>query len=1062
MTTCSNCGQENPDGARFCNACATPLKAPTPQVEVRKTVTVLFTDVTGSTSLGERLDPEALRHVMGRYFDAMEAVVQRHGGTVEKFIGDAVMAVFGVPTLHEDDALRAVRAAAEMRADLRDLNKELERDVGVTIVARTGVNTGEVVAGDPRGGQRLATGDAVNVAARLEQAASPGDILIGDQTYRLTRAAVVVQPVEPLQLKGKDERVPAYRLVEVIADAPGFERRLESAMVGRADELDLLQRAFGRAGRERTSLLFTALGSAGVGKSRLVQEFVTSVGDDGLVLRGRCLAYGEGITYWPLVDIVKQAAEITEHDPPEEALARIAALVAHEDRADVIAEHVAEAIGVAEGTAPPEEIAWAVRRLFETLARHRPVVVVFDDIHWAEPSLLDLIEHVADWSRGAPILLLCLARQELLDVRPAWGGGKLNATTIQLEPLTDSQSGELVTNLLGRSDLDERVRARIADAAEGNPLFVEQMVSMLIDDGLLAQRDGRWVAVHPLDDVAVPPTIHALVAARLDRLSADERSVIERAAIEGKVFHVGAVAALAPEEMKPNVLRHLMAMTRRELVRPDQAELRGEEAFRFRHQLIRDATYQATPKEVRADLHERFADWLAERTADRSHEYEEIVGYHLERAFAYRRELGQSGQATSEIGARAGTILASAGRRALARGDFPAATNLLDRASAVVPRNGPEFVDISIDLQEAALLIGRYEVCRRAADDAVEAAGRLGDEVRLARAQIALLEALSPTDPEELERTGPDVVDRAIRSLEAAGDDRGLARAWNAHSELLAARADRDRMGASMQKALDHARKAGDLRFTRFLVVTLIANDYWGPLPADEGLRRCAAALGEVEDAPGLRGRVKFAMVGFLGMQERFDEARQVVAELRRTSEELGDRMALDRLGFVVGPMELWAGRPEAAESELRSNCLALMAIGDRTSLCSLACFLAEAIYVQGRYDEADAWVSRGRETASEDDVEAQSDWRCIRAKILARQGSFHAAEALAREGLELAQQTDEIDHIGDAWMDVAEVLRLAGRAEEASAAVREAITWYERKGNKAAASNARRLLEEG
>ena len=1060
MPMCPSCGFENAPGSRFCNRCGSALVAAAPASEVRKTVTVLFTDVTGSTDMGERLDPEALRRVMGRYFDRIQAVVERHGGTVEKFIGDAVMAVFGVPVLHEDDALRALRAAADMREALHSLNKELERDLGVTIATRTGVNTGEIVAGDPATGQRLATGDAVNTAARLEQAAASGETLIGEQTYRLARAAVVAEPLdEPLALKGKERAVRAYRLVEVLPDVEAFERHLDSPMVGRDDELELLQGAFRRSARERTGLLFTVLGTAGVGKSRLVQEFARRAADRGRVLRGRCLAYGEGITYWPLVEIVKDAARITELDPPDEAVARIRGLLPGEDRAHLIATRVAEAVGVVEGTAPAEEIAWAARKLFESLARERPLVVVFDDIHWGEPTLLDLIEHVADWSREAPILLLCVARLELLELRPAWGGGKLNATTIQLEPLTEAQSDSLVTNLLA-SELDEDVRGRIIEASEGNPLFVEQMVSMLIDDGFLERREDRWVAAGRMAGVTVPPSIHALVAARVDRLGPGERSVIERAAIEGKVFHLGGVAALVPDEVRPDVRRHLMTLTRRELVRPDGAELRGEEAFRFRHQLIRDATYQAVPKETRADLHERFAGWLVERTGERAAEYEEIVGYHLEQSVRFRRELGHGPDEWSATAARAGTMLASAGRRAFARGDYPASIKLLERARALAVPGSRGLVETCLALEEASGYAGEFARAEQAAHEAVRAAEGLGDEALLARARIAALDAVGPTQPGVIDVQAPALLDWAVPVLEAAGDDLGLARAWVLWVSVYNMAADRTRMGVGIERALMHARRAGDRAAVVQLVAHGVANDYWGPMPAEEGLRRAARAMEELADAPTLRARAQVFVAGFLGMQGRFDEARALVEESRAVLREMGSTLFASTVGFVVGPLEVWASNPAAAEAELRANCEALQRMGERVWLCSFACFLAEALYVQGKYDEADHWVGVGRDTAAEDDLEAQADWRCVRGKLLARRGRFEEAEALVREGLAIAQRTDEIDHIADAWADVSEVLRLAGRDTEAVEAAQQAIAMYERKGNIAAASNLRRVIE--
>ena len=450
VATCPSCGQENPEGFRLCGMCGSPLAVePERSGDVRKVVTVVFCDVAGYTAAGERLDPEALRRLQSRYFADVRAALERHGGKVEKFIGDAAMAVFGIPQVHEDDALRAVRAAADVREAVAALGLE----------GRIGVNTGEVVAG---AGDALVTGDAVNVAARLEQSAEPGEILIGEDTFRLVRDAVDAEPVEPLRLKGKQEVVAAYRLSSVGADQAGVARRLRSPLVGRRRELELLRNAFERMAGERACHLFTVLGPAGVGKSRLVAEFLDGV--DATVLRGRCLPYGEGITFWPLHEVLEKVGDDERARPALDLLGGTAAA--------------------------PEELFLAVRRLLEALARERPLAVVFDDLQWAEPTFLDLVEHVADWSRDAPILLVCLARPELLDARRGWGGDKFNATSVLLEPLGAEESGHLLANLLGSAHLPAEASARITEAAEGNPLFVEELLAMLIDEGRLERRNA--------------------------------------------------------------------------------------------------------------------------------------------------------------------------------------------------------------------------------------------------------------------------------------------------------------------------------------------------------------------------------------------------------------------------------------------------------------------------------------------------------------------------------------------------------------------------------------------
>ena len=518
-------------------------------------MTVLFCDVTGSTELGEQLDPEALRALLARYFERMKAIVERHGGSVEKFIGDAVMAVFGVPVVHEDDALRAVRAAVEMRDAFPELG----------VHGRIGVTTGEVVTGTE---ERLATGDAVNVAARLEQAAQPGEILIGESTLRLTRDAVDVEAVAPLALKGKAEPVPpsAWSRCAARKALPGSR----PPMVGRETELAACATPSTR--RSRTARASCSRSSGRPASASRAWRPSSSRSLDALVVRGRCLPYGEGITYWPVVEVVKQLPAV-ELDPAAAQAIRAAPrrrAAGHLQRGD--------RLGV------PQAARGGRRRA--------AAVCVFDDVHWGEETFLDLVEHVADLSRDAPILLLCMARPELLDRRPGWAGGKVNATSVLLEPLGADETDLMIDE--PRRSSTTACATRIREAAEGNPLFVEEMVALVQESG-----DG---------DVTVPPTIQALLAARLDQLDPAERGVLERGSVEGRVFHRGAVQALAPEELQ--TVARLTSLVRKELVRPDKAQFSGEDAFRFRHLLIRDAAYEALPKAMRAELHERFAGWL--------------------------------------------------------------------------------------------------------------------------------------------------------------------------------------------------------------------------------------------------------------------------------------------------------------------------------------------------------------------------------------------------------------------------------------------------------------------
>jgi class 3 adenylate cyclase/tetratricopeptide (TPR) repeat protein len=1018
-------------------------------------VTVLFCDVTGSTGLGERLDPESVRKVMGRYFDAARTCVERHGGTVEKFIGDAVMAVFGIPQLHEDDALRACRAAGEIRTSVAEQSKELERDLGTTLEVRIGVNTGEVVAGDPAAGQTLVTGDAVNVAARLEQGAQPGEILIGRATFDLVRDAVVAEPTEPLALKGKTEAVPAYRLIEVHPTAPGVARRLDSPLVGRENELRLLRQAFDRALSERACHLFTVLGPAGVGKSRLVEEFLSGLSEARL-LRGRCLPYGDGITFYPVVEVLKQAAGIADFEDPNEAERKICELTEGKEHGSLICARIGQLLGLAEGEAVPEETLWAIRRFLEVLAGDRPLAVVFDDIQWGEATFLDLIEYVADWVRDVPILLLCVARPEVLDVRHGWGGGKANATSILLEPLPDEQCERLVENLLGQAEIAGDVRTRILEAAEGNPLFVEQMVSMLIDDELLVREDGRWVAAADLSEVPVPPTIAALLAARLDRLSGEERAVIQRASVVGKVFFGGAVAALTSSPERSGVLGHVLSLVRKELVRPDRTTLPGEDAFRFRHLLIRDAAYESTPKEARADLHERFADWLEAMAGERVEEQEEILGYHLEQARRYHLEVGQEDERGRELGRRAGRHLSAAGRRAAARGDMGAAASLLGRAAGLLPSGHRDRLTLLPELGWVLIEAGPFDEAGRILREAIEEAEAAGDRVIEAHARMADVMRRVYTDPEGTGEEAARVANELIPVLEEAGDDLGLARAYRLRSTEPWLATRYAEMAADAERAVEHARRAGHPAEQGMSGEMLAVACTFGPLPVDEALRRLAQVQ---EEYPGKRGQLEGESAMLLAMAGRLDESRQALEQARAVCEDLGRPAWAASMLFARGVVELIAGDAPEAERALRQGREEFLRIGERSVLSTLSAQLARALCLQHRFEEAEPFIEESREIASSEDLASQVGWRAARALVLADRGAFDEAVGIAREAVDLAKSGDALDDQGDNLSILAGILVGAGRSGEAAALFEEAIALHERKGNVVSAARVRQRL---
>jgi class 3 adenylate cyclase len=1039
---CPSCGEENSDRARFCQNCATPLTETERTSEVRKVVTIVFADVTGSTALGERLDPEALRRVMGRYFEEMSSVIERHGGTVEKFIGDAVMAVFGIPQLHEDDALRAVRAADGMRTALVTLNHDLERDHGVGLAARIGVNTGEVVAGDPSGGQRLVTGDAVNVAARLEQAAAPGEILLGESTHRLVKDAVEVTPVEPLDLKGKAEPVRASRLDVVLEDTAGHARHLNSAMVGRHKELEMLDRALDRVVTERTSHLFTLLGPAGVGKSRLVWEFV-GPGTEATVLRGRCLSYGEGITYFPLVEIVQEAAGVGRTDDLATARSKLATLAEGAEDRDRIVALVAGLLSWGEPVAA-EDGQWGVRKLLEHLAHERPLVCVFDDIHWAEPNFLELIELLADWTRDAPLLLLCVARPELLELRPDWGGGKMNATTILLEPLAGDEVSHLVDNLLGRADIPATARARILEAAEGNPLFVEEMLGMLIDDGLLRFEDGAWRAVEDLAHVTVPPTIQLLLAARLDRLDAEERAVIERGAVEGKVFHAGAVTTLTPEGLRPQVPTRLLALARKELIRPDRAEFAGQDAFRFRHLLIRDAAYRAMPKEQRADLHQRFAEWLEGAAGERLAEYEEILGYHLEQAYRYRAELGPPDDAMKDLGRSAAARLISSAERTRERGDFAVAERLLTGAAEI--SDGTIRARSLFELSQTQFEKNDFRASAESAREAIDAA-EVGDDPALAqRAALVLSECLGQLDPTHtLERTRASA-EEGLRRLQDLGDDAGIVQATIILSRMAFYHG---RCTRSLEITDELLERASELPYSarRTIALDRVVCGYFGPAPVDEAMRIHERALAIVSDsviAQALLGEVHAALLAMQGMEEEF---RAEQDRVDRLMDEIGLPELLSNTYQGRGEAEQWLGHFDRAEEQFRKGVEQWDALGETGFNSTITALLASVLCDLERFEEAQANVDRSRELSADDDFASQAAWRMAQARVLSHRGEHDEALRLADEAIAINEMTDYLTWQAESDEVRGMVLTAAGRPAEAREAYDRALERFERKG---------------
>jgi class 3 adenylate cyclase len=1015
MAVCRSCGTSNADGAKFCNECAAPLAAVAPPTEQRKVVTVLFADVTGSTQLGEQLDPESLRHVLARYFETASAAIERHGGTVEKFIGDAVMAVFGVPKVHEDDALRAVRAAADLRSGLDALNVEIQRDYGTSLQIRVGVNTGEVVTGTA---ERLATGDTVNVAARLEQLAEPGEVLIGEPTWQLLGDGADVKELAPATLKGKSAPLRVFRLLSV---SPSTARALNSPMVGRTQQLQLLQNAFAVACRDRACSLFTVLGSAGVGKSRLVAEFLRDVGAS--VVGGRCLSYGEGNTYWPHVEILTQLRS--------GPTAHAAAAAAAQDAA--VASAVSAVLEEGTGTTSSTDIAWGVRRLLERVAEERPLVVVVDDLHWAQPTLLDLLDHVVDLSRDYPILVLVMARPELLDLRPGWGGGKLNSTTVLLEPLDAAETEQLLQELA--PDLDEAGREQIRTASGGNPLFVEAMVPLVE-----AAPDGQ---------VALPPTIQALVAARLDQLDDPQRRVLACGAVEGQVFHRGTIAALLPDEADLGSL--LTSLVRKDLLRPDRSLVPGQDAFRFRHLAIRDAAYEALSKADRAELHKGFAAWLDANV--QLPEQDELVGYHLEQSYQYRAQLGPVDDAERVVAAEAAARLEAAGRKSLLRGDALAALNLLGRAQQLRPE-----ADLDLPLEmarhDALLSCGRLDEAAEQMRRVEEQAEASGDRIGALRAQLTGLQCRLALEPGRL---GPEiqaVLDGARPVLEAADDPAALIPLWRTVALIASYRCRYGDSLAANLEVLRNAELAGDVLEVARARTALARNVTWSPLAVPEAL----TLLDQLDsDAGGADLDAKDCRSALFALRGDVSEARELHEEVVRELLDRGRTLSAAYAGQIGWFIEVCAGELAAAERVVRATYAQLEATGERSWLSTQACYLAESCYQGGRFDEAGEWARRGRSLGDEDDIITQAWADLIEAKVLARRGSHETAQELAARGVARSEGIQNPLLVAHALVWHAEVLHLSGPSEPAAELFARGLVVMDDKGATALSEHLRR-----
>jgi class 3 adenylate cyclase/tetratricopeptide (TPR) repeat protein len=978
--------------------------------------------------MGERLDAEAVRELMFSYFHEMRRAIEGHGGTVEKFVGDAVMAAFGVPDAHEDDALRACRSALEMQRRLTDLNERLAVRYGSQLAMRIGINTGEVVAGDPSARETFVSGDAVNIAARLEQAAKSGEILIGTQTYRLARHAIQADPVEPIQAKGKAARVEAHRLLSVVSEPS--PRTFETPFIGRVGEVRALARMLDEAVAAGGLKLATVVGEPGVGKSRLVAELVDTLAGSARLLAGRCLAYGEGITWWPLAEIVRDAAGIHDEHDRVKALRRLEKLGL--DMA--AAATLAALLGLDDRPVSVEQVPWAVRVLIEALAVDRPVLLLVEDLHWADPALLDLLLELGERVR-APSLLLATARPELLEARPDWPG------VIPLDVLDEDET----RLLLGARSLATRDLEAVIRGCGGNPLFAEELAAFLGDQP---------------DATTVPPTLGALLAARLDRLPESERSAAERGAIEGEVFHRGAVIALSTAAEASGVPGALTSLVGRDLVRRTQAQFVDDAAFRFKHALVRDAAYEGTAKRLRSELHQRFADWLEEKAGYRLAEVQEIVAYHLERAYRYRIELTLVDKEGAALAGRAAERLAHAGNRALIRSDISAAVSLLERAIGLLPADAPRRCAVLLDLGEALEDSGDLDAASVRFDEAGVAAREVDDEAAEWRAKIATMLIRVFSDPATSPASVREFVDAALPSLERLADHCGLADAWRLLGVVERRQGRGARWQAALERALECARRAGDDRREKNLVIDLGEALLHGPAPIARLQEFVDWQLewGRTIGDRFLEAEAHLGLAYIDAMFGRFDEARSDVSSGRRIFDELGASVwARVSAAMVAGALERLAHQPAAAEMEFRYARDALEGLGRITGVYSVVLAeLAHVVLAQGRDEEALELVAASAAATHVMEVFARSLAKAAEAIAVGRRGHIERARVIADEAVALANTTDSLDLRARALAGLGEVLLLANRHDEAATILDEAAQLFEQKGNVISARDAR------
>jgi class 3 adenylate cyclase/tetratricopeptide (TPR) repeat protein len=936
----------------------------------RKLATVLFVDLVDSTSFVSASDPEIVRRRVTQFFDRVSNSIERYGGTVEKFAGDAVMAAFGVPQAHEDDSERAVRAALE----ILDSVDELE------LKARIGVEAGEVVTG--AGDSTFATGEAVNIAARLQQLAEPGQILVGPSAHRLTLGRIEVDDVGPVDVRGRDEPVWAWAATGADVRVPA--RVAVTPLVGRDHELDLLENTFARAQRDRRAHLVTIYGEPGVGKSRLANEFLASL-EGTTVLKGRCLPYGESITYWPLAEMVKGAADIADDDPLDVAIEKLRECCPAEAVADLLglATGVLEAV---HGERSQQEISWAAREWAQLMSQTQPLILVFEDIHWAEEPLLELIEHMTSWVRDGSLMIMCLARPELLDIRSDWGGGRVRATAVELEPLGAADSEVLIEALAEDGAISATTKRALLDKTGGNPLFLEEVMLNVAECG--EERAAK----------EIPDTVQALIAARIDRLGGVSKAVLQRASVIGRTFWAGAIEYLAGGEGIDDAVEDLLL--RDLIVGESRSSLKNETAYRFKHVLIRDVAYASLTKSARAKHHASFAEWLRERAGD---ELLEIRAHHLDHAASLLAEL--DGAPPADLAREAAATLEEAGRRALAREANKAARHLFLRSIELEPTLHRRYF-----AAKAAWRLDDLPAVAREMEAVREEAVRIGDKNLDGKALTALADMVLMREADPIRAR--ELAEQALALIDDDPPARfdALRVAWNA-AYWVGDLADAEHY---VVEQLELARAAGRKDLESVAILTW-ADTYVARLDIETARVKLAHAreLAEESGAINSRGRVYQSWGKIYLLQGDLEQAEEAYAEAERLFSEAGAVWAVAR-SLNMGAWVAWErGDVAKAEKRFRESIRLLKPIGDRATLCESQRGLAELLLVRGRIEEAERYAIDARETVGPLDVTSRATTASSLAQVRAAQGRDEEADALFKEALATVADTDfrSIEH---------------------------------------------------